>query len=179
MSELDEMLAEVDEETAERIKAAFKQKDQEMAAAGRKGDRLLQLSAENEVTKSHPRAAKAIRDGLIPLPEADKDEDWLAALTQEEDRLARLGVPDPTAAPDPTPAAPVSAAAAWGEPMTPQPIGDVLAKRNDLKAVVLSGKGPEMFTQLEKMNKNPDTRKAIRDAFYELESESGGDRPIA
>jgi hypothetical protein len=178
VDEWEELLEGIDDpELIERIKAKFSDKDKAAAGEIRKRDRLLKLQ-DAEFTKDFPRTAKAIKEQLLDLPSAEKDEDWIEALKHEEDKMVRLGVPDPTTPPAAEKVEGAeSPAAAWGSPPAIQPIADDAAAKSTLKTALDQGDMDTVFVTLEKLNKRSTPRG--RDIIRELTDERGDYRPIA
>lgn len=176
--ELEELLEGIDDpEVAEKIRARVSERDKNKDAEIRKRDRLLKLQ-DAEFIKDFPRTAKAIKEQLLDLPSAEKDEEWIEALKHEEEKMVRLGVPDPTAVATPEKVESAeSPAAAWGSPPAIQPIADDAAAKATLKAALDQGDMDTAFITLEKLNKRSTPRG--RDIIRELTDERGDYRPIA
>jgi hypothetical protein len=116
MSELEELLADLDPDKAEAIKQKLAKAEANERALAEK-ERDLKL-ATGTFKKDYPRAWRAYEKGKLNLKDALTDEAIVAALRDKEDELAELGVPlsvetEPVSAPPAT--SPVEEA--FGEPV--------------------------------------------------------------
>lgn len=99
---LEELRETLDEDTFNAIKAQFDGNAVRDAEAAR-DKRDLALLRDPDRVKDYPRAANALKSGLIDLGDATDDEAIKAALEAQEKKLEALGVPLPGGTPDPTP----------------------------------------------------------------------------
>jgi hypothetical protein len=147
VSELDDLLAELeDDETAEKIKAAFKAQEDQMAARQAKMDRDSKVTKEQaKLTQKFPRAMLAFEKGKFVLPDDPSDDALMAALKDKESELEDLGVPVPGAKAEPTPPPKAEEdsdpAEAWGK--------DIGSGRNEQTALGLVEKLRDTFTKGE------------------------------
>lgn len=99
---LEELRDTLDEDTFNAIKAQFDGNAERDADAAR-AKRDLALLRDPDKTKDYPRAANALKAGLIDLGDATDDEAIKTALEAQEKKLEALGVPLPGGDPPPTP----------------------------------------------------------------------------
>lgn len=93
MSKLEDLLAQLDDEAAEAIKAEF-------LAAQSKAARLerdLNVTKKGEFREKFPRAMAAYDKGRVSLPDDPSDDALLAFLKAKEEEYEDLGVPIPGA----------------------------------------------------------------------------------
>lgn len=110
MPELDEVLADLDEDQQAAIRAALKAKEDALSqvqAEAQAKERALKIKTDDEFAKKYPRAIDAIRKGKITDPGDDE------ALAAKEAEYESLGVADPFAART-APEPPADPAAGWG-----------------------------------------------------------------
>ena len=121
MSELDDLLAEIDDpDVAEKVKAKFDEQNAVMAKRQALMERDAKVRQEQaRLAQKFPRAMVAFNKGRFALPDDPSDDALVAALKAKEEELEDLGVPasvgkssvqEPASAtgePDP--------ASAWGE----------------------------------------------------------------
>lgn len=120
MSELEELLADLDPDKAEAIKQKLAKAEANERALAEK-ERDLKL-ATGTFKKDYPRAWKAYEKGRLNLKDALTDDEIVAALRDKENELAELGVPltsetDDSASPTTPAQASSPVEEAFGEPV--------------------------------------------------------------
>lgn len=95
MSDLDELLAEIDDpDVAEKVKAKFTEQEGIMAKRQAIMDRDAKVAKEQaKLAQKFPRAMTAYQKGRLTLPDDPSDDALVAALKAKEEELEDLGVP--------------------------------------------------------------------------------------
>lgn len=93
MADLDELLADLDDDVAAQIRDQFKAKEEAAAKANAESNRVLKLKTDADLRSKYPRAIRAYEADDLTLPDDLSDEALVAALAAKEKKLEAMGVP--------------------------------------------------------------------------------------
>ncbi len=92
LSNLEAILETLDEEDAKAIRDAMAEKDSILHAKAL-AERDLKLATDKTLRDRYPRTIRAYQDKLLDLGETVDQDELVAVLKREEEKLAKLGVP--------------------------------------------------------------------------------------
>ncbi len=172
MSDINDILADLDPDQAEAIKAAFKAKDDEGARQIALAQRDKRLATDKSLRSKYPLAASAFDEGDLTLPDDLSDDALEAALKGKQERLERMGLKPPAAGEETE----GDGAAAFGEPRgAAAPGADPVSALHAVEAAITGDQklsDRAFIRELHKLQKEPGGAEKINDLKLTYQAEA-------